>query len=699
MLPRRFKWGVCLLLIAILGSNCQATPDSPLVTVEQQTPVPHTTAPSPTPPAPTATPLPTPMPQAQASIMPGSRIAFYSNRDGNPEIYIMDVDSNQVTRLTNDPAFDDSPALSPDGARIAFLTARHDPAPKFPDLKYELYLVNSDGGNLRRLTTTATAEGHPAWSPDGSRISFDADYDGDGYAEIYTLDVASLEVMRLTSNAANDQFADWSPDGTQIAFASDRNGNWDIFVMQSDGNQQHALTDSPDWELFPAWSPDGMQIAFNKLAPRSRNTDIFVMRADGSDVRQLTNAPGFDENPAWSPDGSAIAFQSRFDNNFEIIVMVPDGSAQRPLNPTPDDELWPSWGPALSPGAHLRLEMSAQDLGLRETFQAALGDLDGDGDLDIAFANPMRNSATIWLNDGHGHFEDTGQQLTQYGHGIGLADFDSDGDLDAMIACHQVHLPTRVYLNDGRGMLIDTGQDFGDARTSAADLNLLDLNDDGWLDAHVLYYSEAGVPDKVYLNDGAATFRDSGLVLEEDFIAWGDLDGDGDVDSFGKIWQQGYNVQLNDGAGNFTLHWQMEDPQSTVGDVALADFDSDGDLDALIAKGFHETGSQPARLLWNDGKGQFTDSGYHMNETMGAHFAVGDLDLDGQLDVIVTNSDRPNEVWLNRGTSFLDTGWRLGSGADMSGRPSLGDLDGDGDLDIVIGRFRGGAQIWFNQQL
>lgn len=398
MLTRRFKWGICLLLISILWSNCQATPDIPSATMEQQTPVPHT-------PAPTATPLPTLVPQAQAAIMPGSRIAFYSNRDGNPEIYIMDVDSAQVTRLTNDPAFDDSPALSPDGARIAFLTARHDSAPRFPDLKYELYLVDSDGGNLRRLTTTASAEGHPAWSPDGSKISFDADYDGDGYAEIYALDVASLEVTRLTSNAANDQFADWSPDGTQMAFASDRNGSWDIFVMQSNGDHQRVLTDSPDWELFPAWSPDGTQIAFNKLTPRSRNTDIFVMRADGSDVRQLTNAPGFDENPAWSPDGDAIAFQSQRDGNFEITVMAPDGSAQRPLDPTPDDELWPSWGPPLSPDAHLRLEMSSQDLGLRETFQAALRDPDGNGDLDMVIGR-FRGGVQIWFNRQLWRYED-----------------------------------------------------------------------------------------------------------------------------------------------------------------------------------------------------------------------------------------------------------------------------------------------------
>ena len=689
MLPHLSRLMVPLLLISMLWTGCQGASVAPSATLEQQLPATLTLPPPPS---------PTPTPEAESVITPGGQIAFYSDRDGNLEIYIMNADGSQVTRLTNDPAFDDSPALSPDGARIAFLTGRHDPAPRLPDLKYELYLVNSDGSALRRLTTTEAAEGHPAWSPDGTRIVFDADYDGDGYAEIYAMDVENLEVTRLTSSTANDQFADWSPDGRQIAFASDRNGNWDIFVMQSDGSDQHALTDSLDWELFPAWSPDGTRIAFNGLAPRSRNTDIFVMRADGSDVRQLTDAPGFDENPTWSPDGSAIAFQAQRDGNFELYMMAPDGLTLNPLAPSPSDELWPSWGPLWSPVAHLPLERSSQELGLRETYQAALGDLDGDGDLDIAFANPMRNPAAVWLNDGDGSFVDSGQRLTQYGHGVGLADLDSDGDLDAIIVCHQNLMPTRVYLNDGRGMLTDTGQDFGDARISAADLNVLDLNGDGFVDVHVLYYSEAGVPDKVYLNDGTGTFRDSDLVLEEDLIAWGDLDGDGDVDFFGKIWQQGYNVQINDGAGHFTLHWQMEDPQSTVGDVALADFDGDNDLDVLIANGFRETGCWPSRLLWNDGKGQFTDSDMRLNETMGASFAVGDLDLDGRLDVFVANMDRPNEVWLNRGTFFLDAGLRLGNAIEMSGRPSLGDLDGDGDWDVVIGRFRGGAEIWFNTQ-
>ena len=322
--------------------------------------------------------------------------------------------------------------------------------------------------------------------------------------------------------------------------------------------------------------------------------------------------------------------------------------------------------------------------------------MDGDGDLDAVFANTMDNPAEVWLNDGNGTFADTGQQLTQYGHGVGLADFDDDGDLDAFIVCHQFSLPSKIYLNDGSGLFTDTGQDLGDARFSAADLNLLDVNGDGYMDAHVVYYSPNGILDKVYLSDGQATFHDSGLALEEDFIAWGDIDGDGDTDYFGKHWGQSYVAMLNDGTGQFTEYWQMEYPQATIGDIALADFDADGDLDALIANGFRDTGSFPSRYLWNNGSGQFTDSGQALFETMGASLAVGDIDLDGDLDVFVANMDRPNEVWLYQDGVFIDSGLRLGNASEMSGRATLADLDGDGDLDVVVSRFRGGAEVWFN---
>jgi hypothetical protein len=362
--------------------------------------------------------------------------------------------------------------------------------------------------------------------------------------------------------------------------------------------------------------------------------------------------------------------------------------------PTPTETAIPL--PTEPPLPLLSLAYSAQQFTSPETFQAALGDMDGDGDLDMVLANPMRNPAQVWLNEGDGTFIDTGQQLTQYGHGVALADFDADGDLDAFIACHQSARPSKVYLNDGTGTLTDSGQAFADSSWSGVEVHTVDLNGDGALDVHVAYYSGTGAPDRVYLNDGQAIFSDSGLLLDEDTIAWGDLDGDGDVDYLGKHWGEGYVVQLNDGHGSFITGWQMTDPQVTLGGIGLADFDADGDLDALLLNGFRDSGSHPSRLFLNDGSGQFNDSGGLFNETMGADLALGDLDLDGDLDVVIANMDRPNEVWLYNEGSFVDSGLRLGQDSDMSSMPVLGDLDGDGDLDIVFGRFRGGAEIWLN---
>jgi Tol biopolymer transport system component len=697
----RFKVFIYLVTVPfIVGCNSSVASTVTPAIVPPLLPSPTQSSPSPTPitPTPTQFATNTPLPSDHDGL-----IAFYSDRDGNPEIYAMNPNGGELKRLTNDPGFDDSPAISPDGTKIIFLTARHDPNPQFPDLKYEIYSMDADGRNMRRLTHTQAAEDHPAWSPDGTSIIFDADYDSDGFAEIYTMNPDGSAVTRLTFNTANDQFADWSPDGKQITFSSDRAGNWDIYTMDVDGRDQKPLTSSPDWELFPAWSPDGSQIAFNGLGPNSRNTDVYVMDVDGSNIRQLTQSPGFDESPAWSPNGSLIAFQTQRDGNFEIYVMNPDGSDQRALATNPANELWPSWGPAakfpVNAATPLLFEQSGQELGMRETVQAALGDLDQDGDLDAVFANPMRSNSAVWLNDGFGEFVNTGQQLTQYGHGVGLADFDQDGDLDAFIVCHQFYAGSKVYLNDGTGMFSDSGQDLNDTQLSAAEVNLIDLNGDDYMDVHVAYYDPSGLPDQVYLNDGKAMFRDSGLALEEDGIAWGDLDMDGDVDYFGKRWGVGYVVQLNDGTGAFYEGWHMTDEDATVGGIALADFDNDGDLDALVTNGHRSTGSFPSRLLLNSGDGQFTDSQQHLNDTQGAELAVGDLDLDGDLDAFITNMDRSNEVWLNDHGRFTDSGLRLGIINDLSGRPSLGDLDGDGDLDAIVGRFQGGAEIWFNTTL
>jgi Tol biopolymer transport system component/putative intracellular protease/amidase len=352
------------------------------------------------------------------------------------------------------------------------------------------------------------------------------------------------------------------------------------------------------------------------------------------------------------------------------------------------------------------MEKSPQLFGYTETFQVALGDLDSDGDLDAVFANMADNHSAVWLNDGAGQFEVTDQQLTQQGHGLDIGDLDGDGDLDIFITCAHYNgagKPSVVYLNNGLGVFQGSGQDLGDAGLSGNGVNLLDVDNDGDLDAHVVYYEMGpGEPDKIYLNDGQGRFTDSELALQEQVIAWGDVDSDGDVDIFAKTFGQDYKTLINDGSGGFASGSSMPAEQAMDGDIVLADFDADGDLDALIANGFRSQGSIPSLLLINDGVGGFSDSGQQLNPTRGADFAIGDMDGDGTPDVFVANMDQPDEVWLNNGTGRLsDSGLRLegSTSRSLSTVPSLGDLDGDGDLDVFQGSFRDRPSIWFNEGL
>ena len=227
---------------------------------------------------------------------------------------------------------------------------------------------------------------------------------------------------------------------------------------------------------------------------------------------------------------------------------VPPTPTATPVPPT----ALPSATP--TPAPLLLLENSPQSFGRTETFQVGLGDLDGDGDLDAVFANMAANDSQVWFNDGQGTFQDSGQKLTQQGHGLGLGDLDGDGDLDIFMTCAHFgsgggwsKKPSRVYLNDGQGTFEDSGQDLGDAELSGNGVNLIDLDGDGDLDAHVIYYEVGGMADRVYLNDGAGRFNDSGLALEQEEIAWGDLDADGDLDMLAKAYGEGYRVLLNDG--------------------------------------------------------------------------------------------------------------------------------------------------------
>ena len=245
------------------------------------------------------------------------KIAFHSTRDGDFQIYVMNPDGSDVTRVTNNPGGNVDPVWAPDGKRIAFASFRTG--------RSEVFAINVDGTGETQLTTEGGFPG--AWSPDGTRIAFANSSDGD--EEVFILNLDGSGVTRLTDNTFRDFPTAWSPNGAQILFQSDReDGDEEIYVMNADGGGVTRLTHSPgrDEGDRAGWSPDGTRIVFSSDRDAGL-LHVFVMNADGSGVTQLTSGDFVDDDPVWSPDGERIAFHSTRDGGDEdIFVMNADGS-------------------------------------------------------------------------------------------------------------------------------------------------------------------------------------------------------------------------------------------------------------------------------------------------------------------------------------------------------------------------------------
>lgn len=346
-----FAQTIVLITLMTLISACgpAATPLPPTATA---VPAPASATPTSAPDSPQAT-VTAPSTAAPA---PEGQIVFYSERDGNAEIYVMAPDGSALQRLTQNDADDMTPAWSPDGQFIVFESDRDDPQPRkcFPNCNYNLYVMNADGSASRRLTTFPGPEGHASWSPDGARVVFEADRNGDGKGELYTVSISGGEPQPLLDDKYNNRAADWSPDGRQLAFMSDRDGALDIYVMDSDGSAIKKIVDTGVNDYFPDWSPDGQQLAFFAADWPTVKQDIYVVNADGSGLRKLTDTPRtVDEDPRWSPDGRQIVFQSDRSGAFDIYMMNADGSNPQPLTRNAGQNYWPDWtkGAARQPGS------------------------------------------------------------------------------------------------------------------------------------------------------------------------------------------------------------------------------------------------------------------------------------------------------------------------------------------------------------
>ena len=290
---------------------------------------------------PTPTPTPTPVNTDKR------KIAFGSNRDGNHELYVMDEDGANVRRLTADLAWDSHPAWSPDGTRLAFVSNRGG--------RNAVYLMNADGSNVTKFSNFAGDTTDPAWSPDGGRIAYTV-YTGSIAAgtEIYVANADGTGTpVNVTGNSAGDDFdPSWSPDGTRLAFTSRRNNGFSVYVMNADGSNVRRVVENYSRE--PQWSPDGTRLVYTEGLQHGHA--IAVVGVDGANKKVLTTPPDFvhEMTPAWSADGARIAFATTRDGqtNYEIYVMNADGTGQTRLTNNTAHESLPAWKPqAVQPAA------------------------------------------------------------------------------------------------------------------------------------------------------------------------------------------------------------------------------------------------------------------------------------------------------------------------------------------------------------
>jgi Tol biopolymer transport system component len=266
-------------------------------------------------------------------------IACRNQKDMTPTaLYSVDANGNNQTIILSDSVNNYwGPAWSPDGTQLVFSiwTEGSDDTP--------LFLANADGSGLTQLTQNGRQNYLPAWSPDGMTISFISQTGETSTAEIFTINVDGTNETQLTDNDAFEYGTSWSRDGETIVFGSEGGGAWQIYTMDSDGNNQRPM-DIPVHGNAPVWSPDGLKIAFT--SDRDGDDDIWVMNVDGSDQKNLTQNDAWDDQPQWSLDGTSIVFTSDRAGTPNIFVIAVDGSEVRPLiEDSRLDMAFPSWSP------------------------------------------------------------------------------------------------------------------------------------------------------------------------------------------------------------------------------------------------------------------------------------------------------------------------------------------------------------------
>lgn len=301
-------------------------------------------------PVPTETPLPTETPTASPTPIGGGsgQFAFVSDRTGAPQIYVANVDGNNVHPVTNLSDGACQPDWSPDGMQIVFVSpcATDDDVHK----NASLYLVDVDGKNLIHFSSAPGGDFEPAWSPDGKHVAFTSLRDG--YMQVYSISLDDNSVTRLT-NSPKDEYARqpaWSPFGNQIAYATRRYGAYQIWTMSDTGQSPEQITRSgyTFWDLQPVWSLDGRMIFYTQRrtdnGARSWLMNILYENRPGEGINlDLDILPVIDID--FSDDSFWMLYEGVEEGNHDVFMSTLAGASRTRLTSDPANDYDPVWRP------------------------------------------------------------------------------------------------------------------------------------------------------------------------------------------------------------------------------------------------------------------------------------------------------------------------------------------------------------------
>ena len=569
-----------------------------------------------------------------------------------------------------------------------------------------VYLGNGNG---------SFAAGNNVDTPTNSTYSTSlGDYDGDGDLDLVTGNLN--QVNRLYLSNGNGTFATGSdaatPTNATLSISlGDVDGDGDLDFVEGNQNQVNRVYLNSS-AIAPTVSSTSPTAAFSHAPSTGNVTATFSIAVTGGDVASFVVHSSMRGKKAGAYSGNnstTLTFNPT--NNFfpgetvfsTLVSTIRDGSN----NSLSKGHVWGFTAQAaVGPGEFTSVFSNVASSNT-STRSILFGDVDGDGDLDLAHFNDVNASAQniVYLNDGSGSYTAGTKSFgpgTDNTKGGALADIDGDGDLDAAASNNGQNA---AYLNDGTGNFTAGTKNFGTGSDDTqADVAFGDVDGDGDLDVAVGNKAQQNV---VYLNDGAGNFNagssNFGTGSDETLeVALGDVDNDGDLDlaagNNGAIGEQNA-VYLNDGAGNFTAGTKnFGTATDKTNAMALGDVDGDGDLDIATGNISGGSGQQNVAYL-NDGSGNFNTGtknfGSGSDDTLELSF--GDVDGDGDLDIALANNAQQNAVVLNDGSGNFTAGTKnFGTGSDATSGIALGDADGDGDLDIAAGNLSQQNIIYFN---